>query len=237
MKPNSSEEAAPASAAASTPSHGAQRAQDVADRSSVTAKPVDGAEQHHALDAEIEHAAFLDHQFAGGGEQDRRRDADDGQERVDEKIEHQATASAGAARGASRMMRSRQRTSTSLARMKNSIIAWKMPAVALGHMHRRLRHLPADIGDREHEPGEHDADGMQPAEERDDDRGEAIAGGEAEVELPELARRLEHAGEPRHRARDQQRRPDRAEARSRRSAPPSAPRRRRAPQSHIPSAP
>ncbi len=77
------------------------------------------------------------------------------------------------------------------------------------HMHRGLRHLPADIGDRQHDARQHDADRMQPAEERDDDRGEAVARGKAEVELARLRRRLQHAGEPRHRAGDQQRRPDR----------------------------
>ena len=90
------------------------------------------ADQHHALDAEIEHAALLNHQFARRGEQDRRRHADHGDEGVDEETDIHATASAGAARGASRRMRTRYRTRMSLARMKNSIIAWKMPAVALG---------------------------------------------------------------------------------------------------------
>ena len=33
----------------------------------------DGADQHHALDAEIEHAALFDHQFAERGEQDGGR--------------------------------------------------------------------------------------------------------------------------------------------------------------------
>ena len=51
-------------------------------------------------------------------------------------------------------------------------------------------------------PGQHDAERMQPAEKRDDDRREAVARGEAEIELPELARRLEDAGEPRHRRRE-----------------------------------
>ena len=39
-----------------------------------------------------------------------------------------------------------------------------------------LRRLAAEIGEREQQPGEQHADRMQPAEEGDDDRGEAVAG-------------------------------------------------------------
>src|SRR5271165_4198346 len=74
----------------------------------------------------------------------------------------------------------------------------------------RLRHLSADVSHREYEAGEKDADRVQAAEERDDDRGEAIAGREAEIDLTELAHRLENAGETRHAAADHQGRPDRA---------------------------
>ena len=42
-----------------------------------------GAEQHDALDAEIEHAGALVDQLAEGGEQQRRRDADDRREEAD----------------------------------------------------------------------------------------------------------------------------------------------------------
>ena len=74
-------------------------------------------------------------------------------------------------------------------------------------MHDRLRDLAADIGDREHDPGDDGAERMKPAEKRDDDRGEAIARGEAEIELAALRRRFQNAGEPRHSAGDQQRAP------------------------------
>ena len=96
----------------------------------------DRPDQHHALDAEIEHAALLDDEFAGRGEQDRRRHADDRDERRDEEIEAHvallATCAAVATLGRARSIRMRRRTSTSLARMRNSIIAWKIPAVELG---------------------------------------------------------------------------------------------------------
>ena len=39
-----------------------------------------------------------------------------------------------------------------------------------------LRRLAAEIGEREQQPGEEHADRMQPAEEGDDDGGEAVAG-------------------------------------------------------------
>ena len=80
----------------------------------------------------------------------------------------------------------------------------------LGHVHDRLRDLSADIGDGEDKAGEKDADRIEPPKERDDDRGEAVAGGKAEVDLPELAHDLENAGEARHAAADHQGRPDRA---------------------------
>ena len=77
---------------------------------------------------------------------------------------------------------------------------------------RGLRLLAADIGDREDDAGEDDADRMQPAEEGDDDRGEAVAGRELRHHLPEGAGRLEDAGEPGQPAAGEQRQPDRAVA-------------------------
>src|ERR1700722_4292344 len=46
------------------------------------------------------------------------------------------------------------------------------------------------------QPRQKHADRMEPAEERNDDRGKAVAGGEAQVDLPELARGLENARKP-----------------------------------------
>ena len=91
------------------------------------------ADQHHPFDAEIEDSALFDHEFADRGQKDRRGDADHGDERVDEKTDAHAVAPAGTVTlGASRTTRMRYRTRMSLARMKNSIVAWKMPAVASG---------------------------------------------------------------------------------------------------------
>ena len=75
-------------------------------------------------------------------------------------------------------------------------------------MHHRLRHLSADIGDGKDQPRQKDADRMEAAEERNDDRGETVAGGEAEIDLPELARCFENARQARHAAADHERRPD-----------------------------
>ena len=129
--PKSIEDAAPASAAQQTAEPWREGAEAVA-KCQRDGEAGHRADQHHAFDAEIEHAALLDHQFAGRREQDRGRHADHGHQRVDDEGQHQATACAGATRGASRMILSRYRTRMSLARMKNSIVAWKMPAVASG---------------------------------------------------------------------------------------------------------
>ena len=64
---------------------------------------------------------FLDHQFAGRGEQDRRRDVDDRDEGENELIEGHARLATGLA-APPQSNRMRRRTSTSLAKMKNSII-------------------------------------------------------------------------------------------------------------------
>ena len=42
----------------------------------------DGADEHHALDAEVEHAGFLDDEFPGGGQKQRRRRDDDAENDV-----------------------------------------------------------------------------------------------------------------------------------------------------------
>jgi hypothetical protein len=51
----------PAAAAAAVPKHGAAGRQRDGEAD-------DGADQHHALDPEIEDARFLRHQLAGGGQ-------------------------------------------------------------------------------------------------------------------------------------------------------------------------
>ena len=54
-------------------------------------------------------------------------------------------------------------------------------------------------------PGDQDADRIEPAEERDDDRGEAVAGRDAGLQMPDRTRDLDDAGKARERARDQRR--------------------------------
>ena len=44
-----------------------------------------------------------------------------------------------------------------------------------GDLHRDLRAFAADECQREEQPGDQDADRIEPAEKRDDDRGEAVA--------------------------------------------------------------
>ncbi len=80
----------------------------------------------------------------------------------------------------------------------------------IGNVHGRLRHLPADIGDGQHDAGEEHAQRMQPPEERDDDRGEAVVGRESRASCClNGPGQFQHAGEPGHAAADQQRQPDR----------------------------
>ena len=98
----------------------------------VTAKPSDrAAPEHHAFDAQIKDAALLHHEFASRGKENGGRYVDDRNEGQNDLIEGHARLAAGLA-ALPQSTRMRRRTSTSLARMKNSIIAWKMPAVALG---------------------------------------------------------------------------------------------------------
>src|SRR5215831_6160999 len=73
-----------------------------------------------------------------------------------------------------------------------------------------LRRFAADIEQRHQEGRERDPERAQPSERGDDDRGEAIAGGPAVVELPERPGDLAHAREPGARAADHQDHPDRA---------------------------
>ena len=51
----------------------AERADDGRAGEPGAGKTAGGADDHHALDAEIEHAGALGHQFAGRGQQQRRR--------------------------------------------------------------------------------------------------------------------------------------------------------------------
>ena len=72
----------------------------------------------------------------------------------------------------------------SLASRKNSIIAWKMPLLALGSCTARLRQVATHIGDGEHDAGDDHAERIEPAEERHDDRGEPVVLRKAQRHLP-----------------------------------------------------
>ena len=146
----------------------------------------------------------------GRGEQDRRRHADHGDERVDDEVEAHADAPTAGGLCARRLADDAKPVADENVARQNEEQHRRLEDAGgrLRHMHHRLRHLPADIGDGEDEAREEHADRMQPAEERDDDRGEAVARGEAEIDLAELAHHLEDAGKSRHPAADHQRRPD-----------------------------
>src|SRR5690606_654914 len=74
----------------------------------------------------------------------------------------------------------------------------------VGQADRDLRRLPAEIGQRQHQPGRDDAERVQPAEEGDDDGGEAVADRQLLVQVPHRARHFRDAGKPRQRARDEE---------------------------------
>ena len=56
-------------------------------------------------------------------------------------------------------------------------------------LHRDLRLLAADEGQRQEQAGEQDADRIEPAEEGDDDRGEAVARRDAGLQMADRAPR------------------------------------------------
>ena len=72
---NSIEDSAPANAAGATPTHDAAVA-EVGAEIEGDGEGGDGADQHHALDAEVDDAALLHDELARRREQDRGRDAD-----------------------------------------------------------------------------------------------------------------------------------------------------------------
>src|SRR5262245_40361798 len=89
------------------------------------------------------------------------------------------------------------------------------------HFQRDLRAFAADEGEREEQRGDQDADRVQPPEERHDDRREAVAGRDVRLQMVDVGRHLDDAGQSRERARDQERHDDQrpvAEAREARGA-------------------
>src|SRR5690242_908399 len=68
-------------------------------------------------------------------------------------------------------------------------------------LHRDLSGLAADEGQRQEQSGDQDADRIEPAEEGDDDGGEAVTRRDAGVEMADRPRHLDDAGEPGKRAR------------------------------------
>jgi hypothetical protein len=77
---------------------------------------------------------------------------------------------------------------------------WTTPVAASGTCCGDLQRLAAEIEQRHQQGGEEDADRVEPAEEGDDDGGEAVAGGDAGQELADGARDLADAGKAREAA-------------------------------------
>ena len=70
-----------------------------------------------------------------------------------------------------------------------------------------LRRFAAEIQERHEEAREHDSQWVQPADEGDDDRGEAVTGRHRRQQLPDRTRNFADAGEPRASAADQHAQP------------------------------
>src|ERR1043165_6051604 len=68
------------------------------------------------------------------------------------------------------------------------------------HLHHDLRALAADVSQREEQRRDQDADRMQPAEERHDDRREAVAGRDVRLQVIDRRRHLDDAAEAGERA-------------------------------------
>ena len=71
-------------------------------------------------------------------------------------------------------------------------------------LHRDLRLLAADEGQRQEQSGDQNADRIQPAEERDDDRGETVARRDARLQMPDRTGDLDDAGKSGQRAGDRE---------------------------------
>ena len=92
----------------------------------------------------------------------------------------------------------------SQASTKKSSMPWNTRVIWSDTPKRDLHPLAAEIGEREEEAGEEDAERIQPAEEGDDDRREAIAGRDADAELPDRTGHLADAGKAGEAAGDQE---------------------------------
>src|SRR5262245_49813171 len=77
-----------------------------------------------------------------------------------------------------------------------------------GQAHGDLGRLPANGGERQQQPRKQDADGVEPAQERDDDGREAVARGQRRDELSHRARRLQEARKTGASARHEEAKPD-----------------------------
>src|ERR1044072_1651921 len=72
-------------------------------------------------------------------------------------------------------------------------------------LERDLRAFATDEGERQEQRRHQNADGMQAAEEGDDDRREAVAGRDVRLQMIDGRRNLDDAGKPGERAGDQER--------------------------------
>src|SRR6185312_8806145 len=72
------------------------------------------------------------------------------------------------------------------------------------HLHRDLRVLAADEGERKKETGDQNADRIEPPQKGDDDGGEAVTRRYARIEMADRSRHFDDAGETGQRARNRE---------------------------------
>src|SRR6516225_2380414 len=92
----------------------------------------DRADQHHALDAEIEHAGALGDELSGARQYQRGTGGERERNQRDELVDHAGAGSSSLATVTVRRSFSRKSMKTSAASRKNRSIPWNRPVTAEG---------------------------------------------------------------------------------------------------------
>ncbi len=172
-------------------------------------EPRRGADEHHALDAEVEHAGPFRYQFTDAGQHQRRRRAqhgdDDGEN--DGELRH----------GWWPDMAPRRGNETQTIEDENIGAEQEEQQHPLDHardgerqLQGHLQRLAAQIQQRHQQAGGDDAEGIEPAKKRHDDAGEAVAGRNHRQQLPDRTGDLANSRQTGERARNKQDEPHRA---------------------------
>ena len=136
----------------------------------------------------------LGDEFAEGGDEERRRGGDDGEDRPFKHFHGSPRAFETApARGPADQAHAIEDEGVA-GEHEEEQHALEDAGDLLGHAEGDLHPLPAEIRQGQQEAGKQDADRIEAAEKRDDDRGEAVAGRDADPELLDRTGDLADAG-------------------------------------------